>query len=262
MTLPSYTIVLGIDARHLEQLAHTWPTWRRHKPSTVAHPVIIFYDWQQVTEEQIRQVVVHRDLTCIPWPPTDAVIDWGNGTDKWSNPQRVKMLSGFVHIPAMAIKTDYWLKLDVDTVATGLDDWIDPAWFEGRPAIIAHRWGFTKPPSQMLDLDRWAEENGLKFICPPLNLTPEPDWQRLNHPRIISWCGLFEAELTRRCSELAVKTCGDYRLPVPSQDGFMWYVSQRLGQSVVRINAKSLGWEHWSTEFNIIEHSRAAMEAT
>ncbi|KKL21208.1 hypothetical protein LCGC14_2447740, partial [marine sediment metagenome] len=150
-----YTLVCGVDAKHIRQLAWVWPTWKFHKPSLLNHPMIVFYDTSQVKEEEIRRVVDHPNLTIVPWPPKGVTYE-RSMEGKFGDPQRYKMLAGFVYVPWRYVQTKYWLKLDVDTVATGQDDWIDEKWFENSPAIVAQPWGFTKPPDQMQMLDKWA----------------------------------------------------------------------------------------------------------
>ncbi len=252
-----YTLVLGVDRKHLGQLSLVWPTWCLHKPSMCRQPIVVFYDYEQVNPFEITQILDvgprNSSVTCVPWPPEGVV--YPEGTDKWTNQQRYRMLSGFVHIPPAYVKTPYWLKVDVDTVAVGNDDWIDPEWFEGEPAIISHPWGYTKPGDQFQVLDKWVADNSLKlprFTCsPPLNLIPKPGSSLVRHKRIISWTAFFHTEFTRSCSDAAQTTCGPGLTPVPSQDGFLFFCAKRLGLAVRRQNMKSLGWEHWSTMKNI-----------
>ncbi|GAG84583.1 unnamed protein product [marine sediment metagenome] len=247
--MPDYTLVCGVDAKHIRQLAWVWPTWKLKKPSLLEHPMIVFYDWKQVKGEEITAVVDHPDLSLVPWPPEGVVHD-RTTEDKWGDPQRYKMLAGFVYVPAEHVKTEYWLKLDVDTVATGQDDWIDEKWFENDPAIVAQSWGFTKPPDQMQVLDKWARTVLYLRCSKSLNLIPKEGSNRLGHKRIISWCGFFNTEFSKECKYYALSVGYGY-LPVPSQDGFMWFMAKRLGYDIVRTQMKSLGWEHWGTEYNI-----------
>jgi len=167
-------------------------------------------------------------------------------------------------VAAERVWTDYWLKLDTDIVATGNDDWINPDWFVDDPAIVSAAWSYTKPPDQMVKLDRWAELHrdvlGIVAEKPPLNLVPKPGEVRLRHKRIISWCAFFQATLTALCAGLAKATCGPGQLPVPSQDGYMFYVAKRLGLPIMRTNMKALGWEQWHTEHNIREAVERAMK--
>lgn len=264
--IPGYTLVVVVDHRHLSQLAMTWKTWQRHKPSMMDHPILIVYDRQQVLLARIVDLLELTSLgagvQCYPWPPTD--VEYPIGTDKWTDAQRYRMLSGFVHATAKMVKTPYWIKLDTDVVATGQDNWVDPNWFTGNPTIVAQPWGFTKPANQMVDLDNWVTTHSDLLVelrgRPPLNLNPKPGWSMVRHPRIISWCGFFNTKFTKKCSEYAELTCGRGLLPVPSQDGFMWYVAARLGLSIVRPQMKDLGFEHWSTDNNVQKASIKALE--
>jgi len=175
------------------------------------------------------------------------------------------MLSGFVYIPGLFVRTAYWMKLDCDVVATGQDDWIDEGWFKGEPAIVSHPWTFTRPPDQMLKMDRWVEENKERLPSsivnnPPLNLVPKEGSDRLGHRRIISWCSFFNTTWTNEVARMTALGDGTYKLPVPSQDGYFWYMATRMGRGIVRPHMKKLGWEHWSTLFNVERRSREVME--
>ena len=249
-----YTLVVGVDQRHLKQLELVWPTWIKHKPSLLKQPMVVFYDRDCVKEQDVTKVVRHPNLRTCSWPP-DGVTYQGDTNTKWHHPQRYKMLAGFVHVPALTVETPYWLKLDTDVVATGQDDWINPEWFIGDPGIVAHRWGFTKPPEQMQQLDAWVEkfrnDMHLLYFKPALNLVPEPGASKVNHPRIISWCGFFSTLVTRLAAGFANRTIGECQLPVPSQDGFLWYVAKRMEFRIVRTIMKDKGWEWWCTDKNV-----------
>ena len=260
--LPPFSLVLGLDARTLGQLAVTLPTWRRHKPSLFRRPVVAFHD-RGLARANVAALLAPAcpDLVLVPWPPAPVEFaadpDWHRGSA-----QRTKMLSGFVHVAAQAVETQYWLKLDVDVVATGRDDWADPAWFDDAPAIVGHRWGYTKPANQMLRLDQWVLDNHDKlhdlWRRPSLGLAPAPGSRALPHARIISWCGFFRTDMTRAAAQAAAATCGPCRMPVPSQDGFLWYYAARMGERVVRVNMKQ-SFEHWNTEGNIRAAAERAM---
>ena len=260
----SYTLVVGVDAYHLRQLALVWPTWMRHKPDLLAVPFVIFHDHRQVTKEQVQAVVRHPGLKTVSWP-TSGLDCTEKGNGKWDDPQRAKMLAGFVYVPALFVDTPYWLKLDTDVVATGTSDWIDPSWFDEGPAIVSHRWTFTKPADQMLQMDRWVAENSERLPDdivrrPPLDLVPKKGWDRLSHNRIISWCGFFNTRWTFDMAKLTEKKGRRYELPIASQDGFFWYLATRMGKKIVRVNMKSRGWEHWSTWHNVERRAREVMK--
>ena len=261
MSNRKYSLVLGVDARTLGQLALVLPTWARHKPSLFNRPVIVFHDRdlsRHFAAEALRPFA--RNLLLYEWPPAPGVEFAADPHWRRGNPQRTKMLSGFVHVAAAVVETRYWLKLDCDVVATGNDRWADDAWFEDDPGIVAHRWGYTKPANQMQTLDAWVWANKEKLpelmAHPSLCLAPSsPESSALPHPRVISWCGFFRTDMTRAAAEAAARTCGRCQIPVPSQDGYLWYWATRTGETVVRENMKS-SWEHWNTEQNI----RAAVE--
>ena len=244
-----YTLVVGVDAHHLHQLEWTWPTWKKNKPSLLKQPMVAFFDQDQLTADQVGMVIDHPMLKVVPWPPVG--VHYPGGNDKWTNAQRYRMLAGFVHVPARHVMTDYWLKLDTDVVATGNDGWIDDGWFKGDPAIVAQSWSFTKPADQMLKLDEWAARHDWLFHTQPLDLSPKEGSERLGHKRIISWCGFFHTSSTIWSSQWAEQSCGIGMLPVPSQDGYLWYVAKRLGLDIRRVDMKRRGWEHWSAMFNV-----------
>ena len=253
-----YTIVCGVDRKHLNQLRWVYPTWIKSKPSLLRQPLLLFYDKDQWGNTEVFESTNHPNVTAVPWPLGRVTYE-GDESSKWYNPQRYKMLAGFVHVPASHVKTTYWLKLDTDTVAIGQDGWIDENWFKSNPAIVSQPWGFTKPPNQMLLLDKWAEKNPILNKHLKLDLVPEPDSDKVKHKRIISWCGFFQTAFTRTCSQLC-QSEGVGQLPVPSQDGYMWYVAKRMGKEILRVQMKSLGWEHWGTEWNIRESVRKVLE--
>lgn len=251
-----FTTVVGVDDKHFEQLRIVWPTWAKHKPQIVSQPMVVFVDNDsKVTEDAVRNLLRHKQLRVMRWPD-DGQTFQGNTTCRFHHPQRYKMLAGFVHVPARLVSTPYWLKLDTDVVAVGTPDWIDDRWFRGNPSIVAHAWSFTKPPNQMEILDDWVKNNREQLLVlneyPPLDLHPEsPESERLGHRRIISWCGFFSTTMTRLASGLAERVCGPGQLPVPSQDGYLWYVATRMQTEVVRTSMKKRGWEWWSTMRNV-----------
>ena len=258
MTFPDFTTVVGVDAIHLEQLQLVWPTWRKHKPDLLKHPMVIFFDPCQVSYADARCATDHPDVRVYPW----SVQDYDGGDDKWTNPQRYKMLAGHVYVPARLVQTEYWLKIDTDTVATGCPEWIDPGWFASEPAIISQPWGYTKPADQIQQLDNWADEFRFAlFPKPPLDLPVEPGGSLVRHPRIISWIGFFRtAPFGIDAAKWASLSCGYGKLPVRSQDGYHWYYATRMGWEIQRHDFKRRGWEHHSRLRTIRESVRRAME--
>ena len=261
-----YTVVLGVDRKHLDQLKMVWPTWVSHKRESVVNkPLVVFFDREQIDQHELTALfAMHPDFSCVPWPPPDVAYE-EDGSDRFHQPQRTKMLSGFIHVAANMVATPYWLKLDTDVTATcGYDDWVDPKWFEDNPAIVSQGWAYTKPPNQMMDLDAWVEDNWeeLAHFCgtKPLNMQPSPGSDLLKHKRIISWCAFFNTDATQTCALMAEKACGLGRIPVPSQDGYFYYVAKRMGWGILTPNMKKLGWAQRLTDRSIKKTVAEAME--
>lgn len=248
-----YTLVLGVDDNHVEHLRTSWPTWVKHKPSMTSMPIVVFSDSDAAIRESLL-IIGRTDVVVYKWPE-DGVVFEGDENTKWYHPQRYKMLAGFVHVPPKVVETKYWLKLDLDVVAVGDDSWVDSQWFIGDPAIVAHPWGYTKPPDQMQILDMWATNVSTVEYCKygrPLDLRPDtPSDNKVKHPRIISWCSFYNTEWCRIVSKDAEHSCGPCKLPVPSQDGYMWFHATRSSEHVVRVNMKSRGWRHCSSLSNM-----------
>jgi len=255
MGIPDYTLVCGVDAYHLRQLLWVIATWKKHKPSMLERPAIVFFDRDDLECREVSRLLrpYMSDLLCVAWP-LDGVT-YSGGNDKWTNPQRYKMLAGFVHVAASLVSTKYWLKMDTDVVAKDRDDWIDPNWFVDDPAIVSHRWTFTRPANQLEVLDQWVEDNKKHLPefdgHPPLDMHPKPGADRIGHRRIISWCAFFRQDYTAECAAMANRVCGCAQLPVPSQDGYMWYVAKRRREDIRLTNMKSRGWQQWHTNKNI-----------
>ena len=243
----NFTTVIAVDQRHLEQIRLTWPTWVKHKPNLLSHPLLVIVDDWALVQPLSELLVEHTDKTYVLWEPETEYIQ--KTPERWFNPQRQKMLSAFTHVPATHVSTPYFLKLDVDTVAVGMDDWIDERWFEGEPAIVASPWGYTKPANQILELDEWVSQKQVRRLkeYPALDYKPNPGSDLVRHKRIISWCGFFNTQFNQFCSEIAEENCGTGQLPVPSQDGFLGYCAERLHKPILRVPMKSFGWKHLST---------------
>jgi len=257
--IPEFSLVVGIDKKHLEQFSYTFPTWQKNKPSILKHPIFIFYDQTQILCQDIYQITNGHDVQVIPYPFDDIDYFYPYDGTRFTESQRCKMLSGFAYVASEYVETPYWLKIDTDVVAAGHDDWIDPKWFEQNPAIVSHPWSFTKPPNQMMLLDEWAEGREGFENTEPLNLIPKPEADRVGHKRIISWCGFFQTGFTRLCTRFARQPDGKFHMPCPSQDGYMWWAAARLGWPIERPNMKKHGWQQWNCMSNIEKHAKLAL---
>lgn len=250
-----FTVVLGVDKVHLQQLELVLPTWQKHKPDLFSFPMLIFYDWKEIHPYDIRCVLqlYKKDIKLVPWPPKG--VEYIGGKSKWESAVRARMLSGFVYVPAEHVKTKYWMKIDTDVVALTDCKWYEDKWFDSDYMIIGHPWGYTRPPNLMLQLDEWVKKNSDKLpklgMSKPLNLVPKPGHVKLRHHRIASWVCFFNTEFTKECSKYAENTCGIGQMPCHSQDGFMFYVAKRLGYDILRENMKTLGWTHRDSMKNI-----------
>lgn len=265
--IPDFTILVAADQSHIEELRLSYATWARHKPSLLRRPMLIVYDdesGQSHLPDWLARLsfIGHSDAAFIP---ASSCLPWNDSPPGRNTPrdisQREKMLTTLV-FAVQHIETPYYLKLDCDTICTGPDDWIDPAWFDGSPAIIAPRWGYTKPYTMLDDLDRWAEGNSLSAGPRVRRATQWPSDGSIRsriakHPRFISYCQFGEAEWTRRMAALAGN-----RLPCPSQDTFLSYCAVRSGALVRTVDMKARGWRHVGSNINRLRAAAAeAMEA-
>ncbi len=239
------TTVVAIDAKHLDQWRITWPTWARHRPELMKWPLLVITDPLQIPRPDLS-FLQHPNLAVVQWP-------WKVGED--FETQREKMLSAFVHIPAHHVQTEYYLKLDTDVVAMRPGDWVQDKWFENNPVYVAKGWSYTKPPWHMVALDDWGDAVHDIAKYPRLNLEVATSGNKICHKRMISWCMFARTEWTKRISAY----CKFPRLPVPSQDNFIWYVAERTGEETLTTNMKRHGWSWQSTMKNIRARAEEAM---
>ncbi len=228
----NFTTVLVVDEDHLEQLKIVWPTWVRHRHEIMENRVVVMLN-------ELLSTHVHFMRSAME---TDVLFESVENASITTH--RHKMLSAFIDGASRLVKTDYWLKLDTDTIAMSRPDdgWIDPDWFLGDPAIVAPAWGYSKPADIMERLDDWGDTVPELKDKPRLELHPEPGSRLVRHKRITSWCSFYNTAWTR-------KVRGWYdgpAMPVESQDGFAWYCAKRAGDTIHRVNMKRLGWQHIS----------------
>ena len=228
-----FTTVVGIDEEHLAELKLTWPTWQRHRPEILSHPLLLICDGVASRSSWRHRLTFleHPDARIVTWNLADAS-------------QREKMLNGLVFAPARDLETPWYLKLDTDTVATASAAWVDAEWFLpdecGRlPCFVASPWGYTKPCDAIERLDAWGDAQPSLASYPRLNIHPLPGAGHVAHPRIISWCFFGQTVSLRDAAALC-----QGRLPVPSQDTFLWYIAKRRGDYFRRVPMKRYGWEH------------------
>lgn len=248
------TLVLGIDAKTVEQLKVSWPTWRRNRAELWDWPWVVFYDHSQLRQESVVELVdgvmaKRGEVTLVPWPYADA--------PEYES-QREKMLTGHVFVPADWVRTPWHMKLDTDALARPHAKWIEPQWFTGVDDYISPRWGYTKGHDFLGRLDRWAAQAEVGVWRNPPPVTGfDPQALRVGHARMCSWCSYYRTTFTQAVASLCNILGPQYKLPVPSQDTTAWYVAERLGRFKRIENMKSRGW---SNHARIDELRRVAAE--
>jgi len=258
------TVVVGIDAKTIEQLRVSWPTWKKHRPEMWSMRWVMFWDSASLTREQydaIHMAMRVPNMVSVPWNPQ---VEYES--------QREKMLTGHVFVPAEHVKTDFSMKIDADVVAERRDcEWLQEHWFDETCSAdrekglecdadcevryVAPSWFYTKGQDFIGRLERWGDvvDWGSGFTGPStrLNLPNyDPTALRFGHKRMCSWVSYYNVNwLQWLCGELE-KTVGRYKLPVPSQDTTVWYAAAReqgdLPPNHRLVNMKKLGWDNIS----------------
>jgi hypothetical protein len=242
------TIVVGIDAKTIRQFEVSHPTWRRFRPEMWSMPWVVFYDRDQLEYHPLKAWFRQLDLSpeLVPWPPPAYAVPYAS--------QREKMLSGHIHVPAGWVQTQWHAKIDTDVVATRTDNWLKPEWFmpashshaDELPAYIAPRWHYTKGVGYLDMLDQWANDLPQFSGHAAMPIERKPGQLRVGHSRMCSWVSYYQAAFTRHVAVLCRQGCGEWRLPVPSQDTVAWYVAARLGFHHLIANQKAVGWNNHS----------------
>jgi hypothetical protein len=227
------TLLLGVDRHHLAELRANWPGWRRFKPDLLEMPGVCFYDATEVAPEVIRGACDHPNLRLVPWEVPAA------------RSQREKMLTGFIQVAAREVSTRWYLKIDTDVAATKEGEWIDERWFSvtggSEPVYVASPWGYTKPRYALDLLDDWGDTVPDLARHPRLNVPYSSNETRVCSPRMISWLMFGRTDWTRKVAGWAAP---DGRLPIPSQDTYLYYCAARLREPVSRVRMKDFGWSH------------------
>jgi hypothetical protein len=241
------TVVVGIDAKTIQQLAISCETWRLHRPEMWSMPWVLFWDWTQLSREDLerieRQLAVPH-LRTVQWPTA------GGAPKHNYESQRECMLSGHVWVPGTYVETAWYMKIDTDVLALGKSDWLQDKWFaedeNGKPPVyIAPPWHYTKGVNYLGRLEEWGDRS---MLCgfPRLNIEHDPTHLRVRHKRMCSWVSYYNTVFTRRLCNWLGESVGNGRLPVPSQDTTMWYAAARGDRFHRLVNMKSLRWGNFS----------------
>lgn len=231
--MAEFTTVVAVDDAHVAELQLVWPTWKRNRAEILQRPLLIVADAARSRSSWKRQLafVDHPDVRLETWS-MEAI------------GQREKMLTSLVHGPARWVETPWYLKLDTDAVAVAPGRWIDETWFRPdrrnrTPVFVASPWNYTKPADAIERLDRWADSVPALRRHNRLDLVAEQGASRIVHPRVISWCFFGDTRWTSEMWDLC-----DGRLPIPSQDTFLWFCAERGRRFYRRVFMKERGWEH------------------
>jgi len=272
--LPEFTVVLALDAKTIEQLKVSIWTWYLNSPILWEMPWLISYDFGQISEQDIADLFVMRNTDGMERPWGGVRLRPWQENESYAN-QREKMLTSFV-FAAERVETDWWIKIDTDAICMAKQDWIDPVWFRaigGPPepydhakntarynAWISNPWPYTKPANQMEKLDDWADEH--KY--PPgnrLNIPYDVGARRCGHPRMASWLSFYNTAWTAEIAcELRTIYNGEPRMPVPSQDGFHFFMGERMRMRTQKVRFKKLGWGNHSKLQNLKTAAEEALK--
>lgn len=260
---PRFTTIVAIDKTHLEELRLSWPTWERNAPECIRYMLVIHDDMS--ANESIFPSQLDPDapdgigfMTNSRLVQSGAVVSAssllpaGFPRDPNATTQRERMLTALAMAPKL-VQMSYYLKLDTDTIATKSGRSVADSWFayqDKPPAIIAPRWGYTKPGHWLDSLDRWADE------VAPGNEKPkrESSGGVAKSPRIISYAMFGRTDFAKSMIELIEKRG---RLPVPSQDTFSWYAASLFREPIVRLNPSASCWRHYGGNLNRLKLAAA-----
>lgn len=216
------TIVTACDKKYIEFLKLTYPNWRKYK-NIDRYPVIVFVNGIDLKDPVLDFLRL----------PNVQLIEWDM---KNVDSQREKMLSAFVLGTAKYVNTKYWLKLDADSFATNNNNFITQEMKDY--SFCGHKWGYSFV-RHIKALDEWAGKHWKRKLrtSPPMFNEKYANGKRYYHPekRTISFIQLNSTKFTRWCAKLCKG-----RLPVPSQDTYMYYIADRFKSPIKITNFKRL----------------------
>ena len=252
------TLVVAIDREYSEKFLWTYQTWIKFKPEIRQMPIMVIYegmDGPHVVSRSERypytqSTMNHMAILERVGHPDVQFVEWDHAGPFAS--QREKMLTSLVISPSEYVKTPWYLKLDADTFAKDSSPWLLDEWFlpeNGKlPAFIASPWGYTKPANLLDVLDDWGDNVQSLVGTKRLNIPYEPNATRVCSSRMASWVMFGNAKWLKE----VVKSCPDRKLPVPSQDTFLYYIAARRGDFYRRAKMKRYGWDHISKKHKLI----------
>ena len=232
------TNVIGIDLEHLDELRVSSQSWRAYKPQEIERPTLFVCDGSQGTEQDWIQRLKWYDSVDKRVITFDDKYLRGVGAT-----QREVMLTAITYALTL-VETDWWVKIDTDTVANGAGEWIESEWLSSNLAFVSHRWSYTKPAAFIKQLDGWSlSVPELRRNQRPAIELPDDLSQRVGHARIQSIVMLGRRSFARTVWGM-IERGDELRMPCPSQDTLMWYVAERMKFKYEAINLKRRGWAH------------------
>ena len=244
MNTQDITVVTAVDAVYIDKLYWTYQTWLKFKPEIRDMKCLVIYDETQITPSHPLMQVLSR--------LSRGKMYFRGWTMHGAETQREKMLSSLVFMPAEHVDTKWYLKLDADTLANERKRWILDEWFQPNekgeePVFVASPWGYTKPGNLLDILDDWGDTVPALAEYPRLNIPHEPGSATVSSARMASWVMFGQTAWTKE----AIKACPSRRLPVPSQDTFLYYVAARRKDYYYRARMGHHGWAHISKLKNL-----------
>jgi len=267
MTLPEITLVVGIDAKTVQQLEVSHRTWKRFQPKLYEWQWCVFYDGCSPAftpyslNDLVKRGVVPPQTRFVPWPDC---LGLKKREIKYEH-QRDRMLAGHVWIPGLMVETPWSLKIDTDALALGTsDNWPDPDWFkpdeQGRlPSWICPRWTYTKGLQALPRIEAWGDSVPELAKFPRLNIPQEPDQLRVGHSRMCSWLSFYSTEFTKRVVRWLRESGHEGTLPYPSQDTLHFYAAARAGDHSRIANMKKHRFGNFSRLADLISTAQSVM---
>ena len=210
------TVVTVCDTKYVEYLRLTYPTWVKYKKID-KYPMIVFVNGIDINDKTL-DFLRNKNTKLIQWDMPSI------------ENHREKMLSAFVFGTAKHVVTDYWLKLDADGYAVNDKPLITNEMKQF--AFCGHKWKYSRP-EHINQLDLWASSHWKRklFKAKPMILDGKSEGNRFYHnkKRTISYIQLHKTRFTKFC----VSLLKEERLPVPSQDTYMFYVCDRFDPHLI-----------------------------
>ncbi len=235
---PPFTTTIAIDMQHMGEFRLASQTWRKNRVEMWKNPLIVFADVGTSGESQgwwlrwLRRACDHPQISVV------GVHDVPGST------QRHRMLSSLVYGPAAHVATDWFIKIDCDTLALKppASGWVHPNWFQEKEPYeyVTASWNYTRGKEMWANLLQWAETVPQFAGAPEAPGFLDPIKDHVRHPRIISYVMFTRTRFVR---EVVALHPGPL-MPIPSQDTFLWYCGVRLQKRYAGVRMKKFGWHH------------------